>query len=120
LPSSICPVIVTPDIDRLLTFYSGLLGTEEVMRFPPHGPLFYIVLRAGDSEMGLAANAEVTLDAPGRMLLSLEVADVDALLPRVEELGGRAKGPPTDMPWGQRVAHVADPDGNSVNLTQTL
>jgi predicted enzyme related to lactoylglutathione lyase len=24
------------------------------------------------------------------------------------------------MPWGQRVAHIADPDGNVVNLTQTL
>ena len=26
-------------------------------------------------------------------------------------------GPPNDMPWGQRVAHIQDPDGNTVNLT---
>ena len=25
-----------------------------------------------------------------------------------------------DMPWGQRVAHIKDPDGNVVNLTQQL
>jgi len=24
------------------------------------------------------------------------------------------------MPWGQRVAHIADPDGNSVDLTQAI
>jgi predicted enzyme related to lactoylglutathione lyase len=29
-------------------------------------------------------------------------------------------GPPNDMPWGQRVAHVHDPDGNMVNLVQQV
>jgi hypothetical protein len=24
------------------------------------------------------------------------------------------------MPWGQRVAHISDPDGNDVNLTQPI
>jgi predicted enzyme related to lactoylglutathione lyase len=54
------------------------------------------------------------------MLISAAVDDVDALLDRVVELGGRVLGPPTDMPWGQRVAHIEDPDGNTVNLTQQL
>jgi predicted enzyme related to lactoylglutathione lyase len=52
------------------------------------------------------------------MLLSAEVADVDACLLQVEGFGGRVLGPPNDMPWGERVAHVEDPDGNTVNLTQ--
>jgi uncharacterized glyoxalase superfamily protein PhnB len=30
------------------------------------------------------------------------------------------QGPPNDMAWGQRVAHVQDPDGTTVNLTQDL
>jgi predicted enzyme related to lactoylglutathione lyase len=58
------------------------------------------------------------LDAPQRILLSVEVEDVDQLLPRVTQLGGRVRGLPNDMPWGQRVAHVQDPDGNAVNLTR--
>jgi predicted enzyme related to lactoylglutathione lyase len=120
MTSSIRPVVVTPDLDRLLTFYRRLLGAEEVMRFPQDGPPFYIGLRVGDSELGLAANGEVSLDHAGRTLLDLTVADVDALLPVVEELGGHVQGPPNDMPWGQRVAHVTDPDGNPVNLTQVL
>jgi predicted enzyme related to lactoylglutathione lyase len=62
----------------------------------------------------------VEVGEPVRMLLSIDVPDVDALLPRVEGLGGHAKGPANDMPWGQRVAHIADPDGNAVNLTQDI
>ena len=60
------------------------------------------------------------LNAPQRMLLSVEVEDVDQLLPRVTQLGGRVRGLPNDMPWGQRVAHAQDPDGNSVNLVQPI
>jgi lactoylglutathione lyase len=26
--------------------------------------------------------------------------------------------PPTDRPWGERTLHLADPDGNVVELTQ--
>ena len=51
------------------------------------------------------------------MLLSIEVDDVDAALPRVVELGGTSPGTLNDIPWGQRVAHVQDPDGNAVNCT---
>lgn len=62
----------------------------------------------------------VSPGGPGRMLLSIEVTDVDALLPRVQALGGHAGSGANDMPWGQRVAHVEDPNGNVVNLTHQL
>jgi predicted enzyme related to lactoylglutathione lyase len=54
------------------------------------------------------------------MLLSVEVPDVDGLLDRVTELGGTVLGPPNDMPWGQRVVHLRDPDGNALNLTHEI
>jgi predicted enzyme related to lactoylglutathione lyase len=120
VPVTIRPVIVTADLDRLLAFYTGLLGAEEILRFPDDGPVFYVGLKLGDSEFGLSTDAGVSPGDPGRMLLSIEVSDVDALLPRVESLGGTATSGANDMPWGQRVAHIKDPDGNVVNLTQTL
>ena len=120
MPTTVRPIIVTPDIERLRSFYVGLLDAAEDVRFPEDGPLFYLGLRIGDSELGLTADTAVQAGTPGRMLLSIEVPDVDALLPRVEGLGGRAPGPSNDMPWGQRVAHVTDPDGNAVILTQQL
>ena len=120
MPPTIRPILVSADLDRLLAFYTNLLGAQEVMRFPTDGPVFYVGLALGDSELGLSSDASVVPGDPGRMLLSIEVAEVDALLPKVESLGGTATSGANDMPWGQRVAHIKDPDGNVVNLTQTL
>ena len=120
MPSTVRPIIVTPDIDRLRTFYVSLLGAVEVMRFPDDGPTFYIGLELGNSELGLSSDDGVHPGTPGRMLLSIDVPDVDALLPKVAGLGGTATSDANDMPWSQRVAHIKDPDGNVVNLTQTL
>jgi predicted enzyme related to lactoylglutathione lyase len=120
VPSTVQPVLVTPDLDRLRGFYAGLVGVVETWHVPDEGPIFYQGLRIGDSDVGLVANSAVPTGRAGRMLLSIGVADVDALVPRVEALGGRVTGGPTDMPWGQRVLHVEDPDGNGLNLTQQL
>jgi predicted enzyme related to lactoylglutathione lyase len=118
--STVRPIIVSNDLDRLVAFYTELLGAAEVVRFPDDGPTFYAGLRLGDSELGVSADESVVPGTPGRMLLSIEVPDVDVLLPTVERLGGQATGGANDMPWGQRVAHIRDPDGNVVNLTQQL
>jgi predicted enzyme related to lactoylglutathione lyase len=119
VPSSVIPMIVTHDLERLARFYTGLTGATETSRVPGEGPTFYLGLQLGDSELGIVADGSVESAPPGRVLLSIEVADVDAALARVESLGGRAPAPANDMPWGQRVAHVQDPDGNAVNLTTT-
>jgi predicted enzyme related to lactoylglutathione lyase len=113
-------MIITPDLDRLLAFYGGLLGAEEVERMPAEGSPFYVGLRLGDSDLGLIADDGVDTAAPQRMILSIEVPDVDGLLDRVTGLGGTVLSPPDDMPWGQRVVHLRDPDGNAVNLTQDI
>lgn len=120
MPSTIQPIIVTKDLPRLLSFYTGLLDATETSRFPEDGPVFFVGLRIGDSDLGLVNEDRGTGDAGQRMVISVAVDDVDALLDRVAELGGRVLGPPTDMPWGQRVVHLHDPDGNAVNLTHQL
>jgi len=117
---TIQPIIVTPDLDRLLGFYTDLLEAIEVTRVPNDGPTFYVGLRVGNSELGLVADEKVELGTPQRILISVDVEDVDRTLDRVAALGGRSLAPPNDMPWGQRVAHIEDPDGNTVNLTQPI
>ncbi|MEU2184292.1 VOC family protein [Streptomyces thermolilacinus] len=116
--STIQPVITTADPDVLLGFYTNLFGAEEIFRTPEEGPVFYLGLRIGDSDLGVVAKAETGDRAAPRILLSIGVADVDETLGRVTALGGSVSGGPNDMPWGQRVAHIQDPDGNPVNLTQ--
>ncbi|MEV0701253.1 VOC family protein [Saccharopolyspora sp. NPDC050389] len=117
---AIQPIINTPDLDRLLNFYTTLFGAVEKFRIPDGEPTFFIGLQIDDAELGLVIGREVEAGTTGRVLLSFDVENVDALLDQVEALGGRVQGPPNDMPWGQRVAHIFDPDGNAVNLTQTL
>ena len=118
MPSTVQPIVVTRDLERLAGFYRALLGATEIERVPTEGPTFYVGLRIGDSDVGLVAEAEAP-EQPPRVLLSVRGDDVDALLPRVTACGGTAN-PANDMPWGQRVAHVQDPDGNPLNLVQPL
>ncbi|WP_245743239.1 VOC family protein [Geodermatophilus poikilotrophus] len=119
MPSTVTPMIITHDLERLARFYAGVTGATEASRTPDGGPTFYLGLRIGDSELGIVADDSVEGAPAGRVLLSVEVPDVDAALSRVASLGGQAPAPANDMPWGQRVAHVKDPDGNAVNLTTT-
>lgn len=115
---SLTPMIVTKDVERLGAFYRDLLDTSETERFPADGPAFFLGVAVGPGTLGLVSD-DGAPDGPQRILISIEVDDVDARLDRVAQLGGTVEGPPNDMPWGQRVAHVRDPDGNAVNLTHT-
>jgi predicted enzyme related to lactoylglutathione lyase len=118
--TSVQPIIITPDLDRLLSFYQTLFGAVEFLRVPDDGPTFFVGLKVGGAELGLVADADVETGTTQRILLSVDVPSVDGLLERVEAAGGRVLGPPNDMPWGQRVAHIVDPDGNALNLTQPI
>ncbi|WP_330300730.1 VOC family protein [Streptomyces sp. NBC_00503] len=118
--STIQPVIITADQDVLLGFYTKLFGAEEIFRVPEEGPAFYVGLRIGDSDLGVVAKTDPGSGAAPRVLLSIGVDDVEETLARVEALGGSVRSGPNDMPWGQRVAHIQDPDGNPVNLTQPI
>jgi predicted enzyme related to lactoylglutathione lyase len=118
--STIQPVILTANQDVLLGFYTDLFGAEEIFRVPEEGPAFYRGLRIGDTDLGLVAKTDPETGAAPRILLSIAVDNVDETLGRVEALGGSVRSGPNDMPWGQRVAHIQDPDGNPVNLTQPV
>lgn len=87
---------------------------------PPQGTTFYRGLRIGDGELGLTADAQVSTGDTSRILIHIEVEDVDEALGRVVVLGGQVSRPANDMPWGQRVGHIKDPDGNAVNLAQAI
>ncbi|WP_250031250.1 VOC family protein [Paractinoplanes maris] len=116
--TSIQPIVGTPDLPRLRAFYETVLGATQTLRVPEDGPEFYVELRIGATTLGLVQEEKTQIGAPVRIILSADVEDVDALLPTVESAGGTVPGPANDMPWGQRVAHVLDPDGNMLNLTK--
>ncbi|WP_196776846.1 VOC family protein [Haloechinothrix halophila] len=118
--TAIQPVLCSNDVPRLRAFYSDLFGAEQTFRMPDEGDAFFIGLRVGSSDLGIVADEQGAAAQPGRIIVTVFVDNVDDLLPKVEAAGGTLIGPANDMPWGHRVAHVADPDGNPVNITQVL
>lgn len=110
------------DLDAAIEFYGGLLGGEETYRFPGDGEPVFVVLRLGESDIGLSAldeplHGQAIRPAIGhRLELCVYVDDVDATVATMRAEGVPILLEPTDQAWGERVAYVADPDGNLVML----
>jgi lactoylglutathione lyase len=116
------PIVYVTDVDRSVAFYADQLGFEPFYRQPPDGAADYVGLRLGESRLGIVTaeaprhlfGAEIG-DAP-RFELWVVVEDVDATVGRLRERGVPVLREPEDMPWGERLGYVADPDGNPVAL----
>jgi lactoylglutathione lyase len=53
-----------------------------------------------------------------RFELFVYVDEVDRLVEELRDDGVYVLREPADMPWGERVAYVTDPEGNPVALAQ--
>jgi lactoylglutathione lyase len=124
--SKLFPMLSCSDLVRSLAFYRDLLGGVETYRFPDEGePAFIALSIGGSSEIGLGGLADEPLHgrpqrpACGhRVELCVYVDEVDTIFAHARASGFEAVADPADMPWGERTAWIADPDGNLVMLTQ--
>ena len=98
------------------------LGFQRFYQLPADGVPGYVGLRRGDSELAVVAQDWASDQyglRPGdgpRFEMFVYVEDVDGLVPRLRADGVTVLRDPADMPWGERVAAIADPDGNPVSL----
>ena len=116
------PVLYARDVERVATFYVRL-GFEERFRLPDDtGAAGFISLRRGSADLGVTTEASPRLLAgvepgPGpRHELFVYVDDVDAAWAALRDAGTVTLREPRDMPWGERIAFVRDPEGNVVSL----
>jgi len=116
------PVLYASDVESVAAFYVAL-GFEEGFRMPDDtGAAGFIALRRDAAELGVTTEASPRALAgvepgPGpRHELFVYVEDVDAAFAMVRDTGGRTLREPADMPWGERLAFVQDPEGNIVTL----
>ncbi len=115
------PVLYVTDVRRSVAFYQRL-GFEEVYQFPLDGDPHYVGLRREDSSLGICdlswpeAQLGISVGSAPRFELFVYVHRVDAQVDALRQAGVEVLQEPADMPWGERQAYVADPDGNPVAL----
>ena len=114
VPDELFPILTTPDLARSLGFYRDLLGADVTYRFPPDGEPRYVSLQIGRSTLGIGRQDQPGVLTNDRITLWLYADDCDAALDELRSGGVEVVQEPVDQPWGERMATVADPDGNRV------
>lgn len=111
---SYAPGLTVDDLERSLEFYTGALGFVTGERWEEDGKLVFIMLKAGDCELGLGqddwAKGRERKKGEGFRLWCRTAQDVDALAARARAAGARITAEPTDSAWG-RAFSLDDPDG---------
>jgi lactoylglutathione lyase len=121
MPERAFPVIYASDVERSARFYQRL-GFEVHFRLPPEGDAGYVGLRRGGYEL-----AVTTIESPEQLIgvrvgsgprfeMFVYVDNVDDTLAALQDGDVEVLKAPEDMFWGERLAWVADPDGNPVAL----
>ena len=114
--------ITVGSVEAALGFYRDLLGATVSYQFPADGEPGYVALELGASHLGIGADAAAA-EPPGaprsvangrRFALWVYADDCDAAVEHLREHGVPVLAEPADQPWGERMAEVADPDGNRV------
>ncbi|MCR6030974.1 hypothetical protein GGQ22_05910 [Nocardioides sp. zg-579] len=106
--------VPVPDLEAAERFYGEAFG----WRFRRYGPSYAAILApSGRGEVGgLAATGEPGAStSPGRPLVLLHSADLDATLAAVRAAGGTVVREPYAFPGGRRF-HLTDPGGTEIGV----
>ncbi|GAA0618209.1 bleomycin resistance protein [Kribbella sandramycini] len=125
MPGKAFPVLYVTSVRRSVEFYA-LLGYETRYQFPLEGDPHYVGLDRGDSSLGIAdsnwpeAQLGITVGTAPRFELFVYVDDVEAEVETFRAAGYTILQEPATMPWGERQAYLADPEGNPVALATPI
>lgn len=125
MPDRAFPITYASDVGRAARFYEAL-GFERHFQLPEQGEPGYVGLRRGPNDLAVVSRQwpqdrfGVEAGTAPRFEMFVYVDDVDAALAAQREAGTRVLREPEDMPWGERVAYVADPDGTPVALAAPI
>ncbi|MGW0423365.1 flavin reductase [Streptomyces sp. NPDC003015] len=115
------PLIFADRVTATAEFYERL-GFARGRQSPNEGEPTYIALRRGTAELAVVSTdwpetQYGSLAGPGpRFEMFVLVDDLDTTLKELADASVPLLRAPADMPWGERIAYVTDPDGNPVAL----
>ena len=107
-PGALCwTELTTTDAKAAEAFYTQLFGWT-----PKHSPEYTEFSVGGTPSIGMMPKPkDMPADIPSYWMPYFQVADTDASVAKVKELGGKVMVPPTDIPKTGRFAIVNDPQG---------
>jgi lactoylglutathione lyase len=115
------PVFYATDVERSARFWEQL-GFERHYQLPATGEPGYVGLRAGTSELAVTSvdwardRYGMTMGSGPRAEMYVYVPQLEQVVHQLRDAGVSVLREPEDMPWGERIATVADPEGNPVAL----
>ena len=114
--------LVTTDVERAATFYTGVLGLQEMARLETSHSGTLIFVGVGETTIELFGGGKVKASGEGNEVgfkhICLLVDDVDAEHARLKARGVAFDMEPATVESGLRICFLRDPDGNRVELMQ--
>jgi predicted enzyme related to lactoylglutathione lyase len=106
-------MLMAADMDRGIAFYRDVIGLKPAFTSPYWSELLF-----GDAIVALHGGGNGEFNPTG---LSFQVEDVEAACREVEAGGGTIRMAPESRPGEPiKLAHVTDPEGNGIGLTQFI
>lgn len=112
--------LMTRDIDAATGFYSTVFGWEYDSQDMGDGVMYHVIRGGENGGLGglMAMPPDIPDMVPAHWAVYFTVADLDAKLVELGELGGQAVHPPTSIPGVGTMATAHDPRGGSFVLIQ--
>ena len=106
--------VAGPDANALQNFYSRAFDWP----IDADNEMNYGMVTA--AEGGIGGGISPSPDGSAHATFYVAVADVQAALDKVGELGGKTLVPPMDVPGGPTISFFSDPAGNMVGLMKGM
>ncbi|MCD4687308.1 MAG: VOC family protein [Anaerolineae bacterium] len=119
-----CAVVFVKDLAAARRFYEELLEMQVEADFGAN--VGYVgglaIWEVGSAYQMIHGRTAEDVPALGRDNLELffETDDLDAAWERLHAAGVTVIKPVREQPWGQRVLHIADPDGHVVEIAEPM
>ena len=118
--TAIVPSLTVDDLPKSISFYEAL-GFTVSERWEDKGTLEGVMLRAGNTEIGLSQDdwkkGRDRKKGVGLRLLISTTQNVDEVAARARRAGITLKSEPFDSEWKTRVFEVVDPSGFLLTIT---